>query len=234
MTPAAVEACASALDAWPCVNQGPPEACYFFGALSGGAACNEGLQCQSGQCQGTAAFSPDGQIGPSTCGTCAPVVAIGQDCGNAGCPAGAICMTSDPSAKQPTYTCTAVTQGGPRASCNDLSAVCGPGLYCSTQGTCAGLEDAGAACSLDPSTCAPPLNCVGPSSTASCALLGDGGLGEGTYPALVPDGQPCSSGGLFGSGPTCDNFAECFTPVGPAGMTGAMGTCTLMDSTVCK
>jgi hypothetical protein len=35
---------------WPCVNQGPPEACYFFGSLSGGAACNEGLQCESGWC----------------------------------------------------------------------------------------------------------------------------------------------------------------------------------------
>jgi hypothetical protein len=220
-------------------------------------------------------------------------------------------MTSDPSARQPTYTCTAVTQGGPGASCNGLSAVCAPGLYCSTQGECAGLEDAGP-CSLDPSTCAPPLNCIGPSATASCGQLGDGGvcqydvdcvsglgcvpgpcvqgggiggcsrtgtcgsvawvdagqtcngfstrclvgscqcspgstscglgmplpvdggLGEGTCPALVPDGQPCSSGGLFGNGPTCDNFAECFTPVGPAGMTGAMGTCTLLDSTVCR
>src|ERR1019366_1021367 len=51
MSPANVEACASALDLWPCVNGGPPQACYFYGSLGGGAACNEGLQCQSGWCQ---------------------------------------------------------------------------------------------------------------------------------------------------------------------------------------
>ena len=81
MARASVEACASALDSSPCeLPGGFPVACNFNGALPGGAACNEGLQCQSGQCQGTAAFTPEGPDGPYTCGTCAPFVAVGQVC----------------------------------------------------------------------------------------------------------------------------------------------------------
>src|SRR5580698_3034859 len=57
MTRASVEACASALDSSPCeLPGGLPVACKFNGALPGGAPCNEGLQCQSGYCQGTAAL----------------------------------------------------------------------------------------------------------------------------------------------------------------------------------
>jgi hypothetical protein len=197
MTPASVEACASALDSSQCgLPDGPPVACNFNGSLPGGAPCNEGLQCQSGQCQGTVSDSPGGQIGPFTCGTCTPVVAIGQVCGqgnfSAGCPAGAICATRDTSAPMPTYTCTAVVEGDVGATCDGLSAICKTGLYCAQQtGQCTALGAAGAACGEGPPPgypggCAAPLGCVGLPGAAICS--------NGTAGAFCLTDFDCSPG----------------------------------------
>jgi hypothetical protein len=315
MTHASVEACASALDSSPCeLPDGPPVACNFNGALPGGAPCNEGLQCQSGQCQGTAAFSPEGPIGPYTCGTCAPFVAVGQVCAHenfsGGCASNAICLIGAgmERATYPTYTCVAVAQGDVGAACDDLSVTCKSGLYCAAQTRrCTVLGDAGAACGEGPTPpgapggCGAPLSCVGLQGAATCSigalgafclddldcsaglgcvpgpcsttvarigcsasgtcqpvawasagemcdgnrtrcLVGSCGSGSGIGPALIPpadggpamgtcpmiasDGQPCRS--------QCDTSAECFNSTGKAGASGLVGTCTLLDSIVCK
>jgi hypothetical protein len=313
MTTATVDACASALDSSPCeLPDGPPLACNFIGSLPSGAACNEGLQCQSGQCPGTAAFSPEGPIGPYTCGTCAPFVAVGQVCGgtsSGGCASNAACLLGAgmETAAEPTYFCAALTQGDVGAACDDLSTTCKTGLYCAAQtGLCTTLRDAGAPCGEgatppgDPGGCTAPLSCVGLPGMATCSIgaagafclddgdcspgLGclpgpctratarigcaasgtcapvewaqpgqacdgfrtrclvgscgsggfglppipsaDGGLATSTCPPIASDGQPCNS--------QCDNFAECFSPTGKAGAPGLAGTCTLLDSVVCK
>lgn len=49
---------------------------------------------------------------------------------------------------------------------------------------------------------------------------------ESTCPMIASDGQPCNF--------QCDTSAECFSPTGRAGAPGLAGTCTLLDSVVCK
>ncbi len=198
ITPATLEACASALDKFPCeLPAGQPPACTFQGSLPGGAPCNEGFQCESGQCQGTGYGGPDGPIGPTTCGKCVPAVTVGQVCGqgnfSAGCPANASCFTNDTSAAMPTYTCVAPTYGDVGATCDDLTALCKEGLYCAAQtGQCAPFAKAGAPCGDgakppgDPGGCAPPLACVGDPGMASCSL--------GATGAFCLDDQDCAPG----------------------------------------
>ena len=181
LTPEVLEACASALEASPCeLPNGQPAACAFVGSLPGGTPCNEGFQCESGQCQGTAFFSPEGQIGPTTCGKCLPAVMVGQVCAqgdfSAGCPANASCITKDTSASMPTYTCVPPSYGDIGATCDDLTALCKVGLYCAAQtGQCAPLANANAQCGEgskppgDPGGCAPPLSCVGVDA-ATCSI----------------------------------------------------------------
>lgn len=315
MTPASVEACASALDSSPCeLPDGPPLKCRFTGSLAGGSACNEGLQCQNGRCGGTAVYSPGGQVGPFTCGTCAPFVAVGQVCAHdnfsGGCGDNAICLIGAgmETVPDPTYTCVATTQGDVGAACDDLSAICKTGLYCAAlTGRCMALGDTGAACGVgaappgNPGGCAAPLSCVGPPGLATCSTTGgaggfclgdldcspglgcvpgpcsatiarigcsasgtcqpvawaspgqacdgyrtrclvaecsgaglgnllipptDGGVATGTCPMVASDGQSCNA--------QCDTFAECFSPGGEAGSPGGVGTCTLLDSVVCR
>jgi hypothetical protein len=305
MTPASVEACASALDLSPCeLPAGPLVACNFEGSLPGGAACNEGFQCQGGRCEEPPLFSPGGQVSPFTCGTCAPFSAVGQACGPAGCASDAICLMTPitETVTETTYTCVATVQGDVGAECDDLSSsICKVGLYCTAQtGRCTMLADAGASCGEAAGPlgaaggCSAPLSCVGLPGMATCSIGASGafcltdvdcspGLGcvpgpcssalasrrvgcaasgtcepvawaasgqacdgyrtrcvaglceWGTCASVVPDGQPCTVGGITGpSGPTCDTFAECFRPTGPNASMGRTGTCTLLDSTVCK
>jgi hypothetical protein len=310
-----VEACASALEASACqLNWGLPVACRFVGSLPGGAACNDGMQCKSGLCQGTAFISPGGQIGPTTCGTCTPAVVVGQACGQGNlsgrCGGDATCLIDQGTQNlaQPTYTCVAITEGDVGAACDDLTAICKPGLYCAAKtGKCNVLGDSGAPCGEGPSSqgapggCVKPLSCVGLPGNAMCSggaagafcledldcppglacipgpcsstlarvgcaasgtcgqvqwaspgeacdgygtrcLMGSCGLGLGLPKALVPlpDGGPpmgiCPTISADGQqcGSVCDKFAECFNAMGPAGMSGVPGTCTLLDSVVCK
>ena len=181
LTPEVLEACASALEASPCEQGGQPAECAFQGSLLGGAPCNEGFQCESGQCEGTAFFTPHGQSGPTTCGKCLPAVTVGQVCGqgdfSAGCAANARCITKDASAAMPTYSCVAAAYGDISASCDDQTALCKTGLYCAAQtGQCAPLAMANAPCGEgskppgNPGGCAPPLSCVGNQGTATCSL----------------------------------------------------------------
>jgi hypothetical protein len=205
ITPAGLEACALALSASPCeLPDGPPVECSFGGSLSGGDACTDPIQCASGQCRGTVKISPAGPMGPITCGTCLPTVAVGQVCdqGNfsAGCPSGALCLTSDTSAPTPTYSCTALVQGDIGAACDDLSASCKTGLYCATQTRqCTPLGDAGATCGVgggNPGGCAAPLSCVSTSSASTCGLGSQDSFCLTDYdcsPGLGCVPGPCSS-----------------------------------------
>jgi hypothetical protein len=222
MTTVSVEACASALDVSPCeFPAGQPLACNFHGSMPGGSRCNEGLQCQSGDCQGTAFFSPEGQIGPTTCGTCEPLVGVGQVCGHgnfsAGCASDAVCLLGAgmETAAEPTYTCVAITQGDVGATCDDLSALCRTGLYCAAQtGTCSMLADAGAPCGDgakplgDPGGCVAPLACVG--TPGACA---SGGVGSPcTYDPDCAPGLGCAQAEhctSTGSGTFCSSSGTC-------------------------
>jgi hypothetical protein len=141
---------------------------------------------------------------------------------------------------------TACSSGGAGAFCLGDSD-CSAGLGCVPGPCSSNIARIGCAAS---GTCA-PITWLGPGTTCdgyrTRCLLGpcdinpggpsaDGGALQGTCPAIVTDGQPCppSGGpGPYASGPTCDTLAECFSPV-PAGMTGSLGTCTLLDSTVCR
>jgi hypothetical protein len=219
VTSATLEACASALDVAPCeLPFGLPEACNFKGSRSGGAACTDGLQCASGQCQDHVPISPEGPTGPATCGTCEAAVALGEVCGDAGCSTG-ICLTTDTTASLPTYSCTAISQGDAGAPCDDLAALCKPGLYCAAQtGTCTELGAMGAPCGDGstppgaPGGCLAPLACVGLPGASVCAggaagafCLGDSDCNSGL--GCVPAG-PCASNGQtarFG----CSQSGQC-------------------------
>jgi hypothetical protein len=184
MTPATVEACASALDVSPCeLPDGPPSVCTFQGTFSSGTACNEGFQCQSGGCRRTSPLlSPEGPIGPVSCGTCLPFVDAGDVCAHGdftgGCAPGQVCLIGAgmQTAAMPTYTCTPVTEGDVSAACDHLSAGCKTGLYCAGQtGPCTALLDAGGPCGTgNPTGCVAPLSCVELPGGATCGL-GDAG-----------------------------------------------------------
>ncbi len=247
MTETALGGCVSALAQYACESPAVwPHECNLHGSLAGGAACTEGVQCASGSCAGTVSFSPEGQDGPFTCGTCAPVVAVGQNCGAGGCTADAICMTTDTSAAQATYTCTAVTEGALDTPCDGLTALCEPGLYCSAQTEkCSKLGGAGATCGEQqgqgsyPGGCAPPLGCASSSvcevGTVGASCLSDAvcNPGLGCVPTesqasgvcapttWASAGQPCSQALVRCLVGSC-NFGSSFGP--PPGA-GASGTC---------
>lgn len=253
MTAAGLEACASALNASACeFPDGPPAECVFAGTLAGGAPCNEGFQCASGVCSNTELITPGGTSGPTHCGTCLPAAAIGQVCaqGNssAGCPSGAICLI-DPgqeTASQPTYSCVALGQGDLGASCDDLSATCKTGLYCSA-GQCAQLRSAGESCGEgatlpgNPGGCAAPLSCVGTGS-ATCSIGTTGSSCQSDVDCSP--GLGCISGACLpvtwiASGQSCDGFSmrclvgSCSLGIGPTSRTSPDGgRATSLCSTV--
>jgi len=205
---ATLEACAEALDLSPCeLPAGPPEGCLFYGTLPGGSPCADGIQCQGGYCAGTQNYSPEGPIAPATCGTCDDVSSVGQLCGQAGCPAGSICLTDDPSMSPATVHCHAMSFGTQGTSCNDLDTYCQPGLYCSS-GSCQPLAQLGQHCGDmgDPGGCAAPASCDDPASACEncsdvasvCESTSDGGSCQGDF--------DCAPGlGCLPSGPCSDN-----------------------------
>jgi hypothetical protein len=206
---ASLESCAEALEVSACqLPQGPPSACDFRGALPGGAACTDDVQCASGWCAGTELIAPGGPVDPITCGTCMPVVEVGQTCDAAGCPQNAICLNADTTAAESTASCVEVVEGDVGAPCDDLSVACQPGLSCHG-GSCTPLVGEGAACWSG--GCAPPVVCGNESSTC----------GSGTAGADCVTDVECAPG--FGC-----------VPVGPCGSTArigcsASGQCTAIE-----
>ena len=223
VTAASLDACAAALDASPCeLPEGLPVACDFRGSLSAGAPCMDSIQCESGQCAGTASYTPVGQATPFTCGTCDPLLMMGDVCVRGGfCPPGSICMTTDTTAKVPNYTCTPISYGDVGAVCDDLAAKCQLGVYCDAQtGRCAKLGGAGASCGEtppppgNPGGCIAPLSCTGISGTPTCSSGGGAG-------ALCLYDSDCSPELGCIAGP-------CFNTVARAGC-AASGTCGLVS-----
>jgi hypothetical protein len=112
-------------------------------------------------------FSPAGQIGPTTCGTCTmPEINNGMPIGN----------------------------GQLDAPCDGANtAPCLPGLYCdAATGKCAPLAGSGMPCGVgskppgNPGGCTPPLSCVGLPGGATCSL--------GSTGAFCLDDQECAPG----------------------------------------
>jgi hypothetical protein len=215
VTPAALEACAAALNTLPCLAA--PDmvgallygsasflaACNFVGTLPEGAPCNEDFQCASALCSGAhQTLGTEGPL-PPTCGTCAPTAAIGEPCSGGGCGPGAICSGAS--------VCVAVTYGALGAKCDGGGSLCGPGLFCDTQaGQCVSIPaNVGNPCNSSVG-CAPPLVCRGspatcqqPAVDGSCSADQDCSAGfvceTNTSPSqcqaitLLMPGEPCGA-----------------------------------------
>lgn len=114
--------------------------CSFTGSLANGAPCSYDTQCASGACFGT----PE-----TSCGTCAPVVAIGEDCTNATCGPKGFCLEG-------THKC--VPQLGPGEDCSQDANACVFGTWCDgakcVRFPTAGEDCAGAQTCAEGSTCA--------------------------------------------------------------------------------
>jgi hypothetical protein len=203
-----------AMEASPCeLPDGPPAVCAFFGTLPADAVCNDGFQCQSGVCNGTAFISPEGQSGPSTCGTCAASTAIGQNCEQTECPVNAVCSAGDAGAS----ICRPIVYGDVGASCDDKQNddPCKTGLYCAAPtGQCSPFAQDGETCGEgsippgNPGGCAPPLSCVGNPGATTCTLGAQGA--------------------------TCLNDIDCAPGLGCRGLHGTMQTGSQPTSGSCQ
>jgi hypothetical protein len=229
VTPAALEACAAALNALPCslvpdvigltvsgyAAASFLAACNFRGSLAAGAPCNENFQCASALCSGAHETLGTGGPLPSTCGACAPTAAIGESCSSSGCGPGAICSGA---------VCVAVTYGALGASCAANASLCAPGLYCSPTlpqaGHCVGFPgNVGDSCS-DSIACAGTLVCEGTPQTCQ---------------QPVPAGGSCSIGqdcayGLACVQNTSPGVCTAITSVMPGESCGSVGTQCLVGS----
>jgi hypothetical protein len=104
-------------------------------------------------------------------------------------------MTTMTSAKDPVYTCTKVDEGEAGAQCDELTALCKPGLYCDS-GHCSALHmQIGDACRTQggPNGCKAPLTC---SAQRTCMT-----------PAA--EAESCANGRLCADGLVCDLMQQC-------------------------
>jgi hypothetical protein len=248
VTPAALEACAAALNGLHAPCQTAPDkvgvilngsasnlaACNFQGSLPEGTPCNENLQCASALCSGAhQTLGTEGPL-PPTCGTCAPTAAIGESCSSSGCGPGAMCSGAPP------LCVAAVTYGALGASCDGTASLCVPGLSCNTQtGQCGGIPaNVGDPCSN--SVCALPLLCGGTPPTcqqpeAGSCLAGQlcpgGFVCEDTVPGVcvpitwVMPGEPC---GAFPSQCLVGSCDYGFGPQSPPLADGGVPTCPIV------
>jgi hypothetical protein len=221
---AAVETCATALKASPCV---PLDAACSVpaGALPSGAACGSSLQCAGGFCDvGQGAFPSYAR--PSlldllprslgACGVCADELSIGAMCspfvpGTGGLPRdtarpcvdGARCTNQGPPGPSPTgpYVCESIPPlGDIGAPCGGAEPIpCKNDLWCSSYsgGTCGPLAGTGEPCNVVP--CKGQLVCATSAGGVSTCVVGKG-LGE----ACALDGTvPCARAVCAGTPRTC-------------------------------
>jgi hypothetical protein len=214
VTAAQLAACTNLIGTDGCRVSEALEACLKPGTLAGDASCTDPLQCESNLCSKPYLYDPDSGVSAMlACGSCRPVIAVGQACGataQAQCAPGSQCDFAS------TPTCVAVTPGNVGDSCSRSVAMasCKPGLYCDpVGGTCAVPRDAGAPCSL-PVECAYPLLCRG-SRMLTCQKAGQAG-------ALCNRDSDCANGlacdtavgtcatlTWAGSGQPCSSTARC-------------------------
>lgn len=201
VTPSGLEACAAALEIIGCGNSdAPPPECDFRGTLEEGAACHSSEQCASGLCTPVSAWG-------ETCGHCAGLVGLGDDCSTGGCPRVAACLPRSQSAES--YTCVAQTFGSADAACDGNAMLCRPGLGC-TNGRCLPFRQEGDTCDNRNTWCIDPLYC---SSAGRCTAPGTEGQScagdESCAHGLVcdPDTWQCVSPRWVGSGEPCSLVA---------------------------
>ena len=179
----------------------------------------QGSQRQSGHCQGTAFFSPEGPIGPTTCGTCGSWLASARFAPMAISRLAARVMpyaSLVPAWRRRPNRRTRAWRlrkemSERRATTFRPSA--GTGLYCAAQtGTCSMLADAGARCGDGaklPGGCVAPLACVG--TPGACA---SGGVGS-----------PCTHDSDCAPGFGCAQAEHC-TSTGSGSFCSSSGTCS--------
>lgn len=235
ITAAALDRCLTLLEAGACWSANPPDVCLASGTLPANAACNQdGLQCQSGSCTGTAAQAP--------CGTCVAPAEIGASCDPTQtdnlCVLGSSCTAS--TASTAASTCVAVTLGVAGATCAQ-SSDCATGLICDpTAMKCATPPGLGGSCS-DPFGCAYPLVCnVTNDAGTTCQPAGVAGA-PCLFDEFCVKGLGCSAaGGTCGpiswqsAGQPCDgDLARCLVGDCP-GTQAAVCPTILPDGAACS
>ncbi|MFO0667193.1 MAG: hypothetical protein U0174_24785 [Polyangiaceae bacterium] len=167
ITPASMNACATALRGASCEQkEADVPDCQAMLASTGstelGVLCTYGTQCKSGYC---AAASVDDK--GVRCGNCVNPIALGMACdlkSSTPCARGSFCARMAPGTTG--GTCKAYLGEG--NACDDETALCGGGLYCSKASkTCLKQRSAGQPCAeSEPSPCAGALVC----SAGKCAV----------------------------------------------------------------
>ena len=214
-----LEACARAIDLFPCEAGGLPE-CDFRGSLPAEAPCIFRAQCQSGVCMGSGDVPPGIvdlrglDTSPETCGKCAPAVAaIGDDCRNGECPKGSVCAAGQVFGSGD-FTCVPIVPGDVGTHCNGLWASCKLGLYCDSDQNCRALAQLGEPCDNSQVIfCAPPLTCTGKTCRKR---TGEGSTCENSDGCMSGfvcyDGHVCRRITWAEPGMRCDDvFTQCRT-----------------------
>jgi hypothetical protein len=189
VTAAALMTCSVLLQTGTCENpDGPPPECDFRGTLPGGAPCFHDSQCQSGSCPNRD-YTPGGP-GPFRCGTCTAVApSVDSPCPDSTCPAGSLCVNTDP--VKPSATCVPLVVGAEGAPCDELTNLCARDDFCDgPTRSCVPLRDVGEPCGSKWITgCKAPLYCT---------AVG------GTCAAPHPVGEPCEYNWQCVPGTVCD------------------------------
>jgi len=225
VTPAQLTACANQVAA-DCRLSGALGACLQPGTLGSDASCSDSLQCQSNSCSKPFLFLADsGTSEMLACGSCEPVIPVGQPCGGSvqgQCAPGTSCdFASGPTCAPPGELGATCTPGSSRGACK-ASLLCDP-----SSGTCTVPGNAGARC-VGTAACAYPLACTGtPSRTcvspghaaANCTqdsdcvqgLACDSTSSQCVMVTWARGGQPCSDTArcLVGDCPTGTAGAKC-------------------------
>jgi hypothetical protein len=207
VTPSSLAACGLGISNQTCAQALTEYApgCVWHGSESMGASCEYDAQCQSGFCEVASG---------SVCGTCQPLVSLGQACDSAyDCANGLICATT--SCPVDGGACTGTEQAicfDPRGagSVCDTPTDCESPLGC-VKGVCASLLENGAPC--DGGGC-------DTLAALYCAAKLEGGAQTCVQATFAPAGAPCNS---TTSPPTlCAASGSCRSTTGEAAV---VGTC---------
>ncbi len=212
-TPALVEQCGAELAAMSCADllEGSvASACLpRGGTVPNGGSCSSNWQCATGRCF----VSPNLIDGIHDCGTCVPVVPLGQTCDPNGwlgsaCADGLVCAVTTVGGTTP--VCAKSVAIG--AACADL-AVCPTNAYCDgTTHLCAQLPTVGQACDYSMAFYCDPTKAgaLCDSNSSLCQPITVAKAGESCMPPTVDTTLVCLG--------ACDTPAD-------AGQDAGVGNC---------